>query len=169
MFYPRNLALLCGFCTVICSHSLKPKMRCHHLVKRLTLTDFSQAFCSVDMFQRIKNSWIFRRNGCGGLDVKLNHLFLQGCRIFGMGNNREVMMQAVSLNKIIFLNEAAWTCQLGKVLSLIFCKGLSLTLDVNCHQFSVIILAPFFSKEEESFYQNSSFILRTIDKDSDNI
>lgn len=27
----------------------------------------------------------------------------------------------------------------------------------------------FFSKEKESFDQNSSFILRTIDKDSDNI
>lgn len=50
-----------------------------------------------------------------------------------MDNNREVMMQAVSLNKIIFLNEAAWTCQLGNVLSLIFCKGLSLTLDVHYH------------------------------------
>lgn len=69
----------------------------------------------------IKTSQISSRNGP---DRKLDHCKVR--KISGMDNDRKEMMQAVGLNKIIFcLYKTGWICQLGKVLSLMFCKELT--------------------------------------------
>lgn len=46
--------------------------------------------------------------------MKLNHLFLQGCRIFGMGNNREVMMQSSEFKQNHLFERSSMDLPAGK-------------------------------------------------------
>lgn len=71
-----------------------------------------------------------RRNDCDGLDMKLNHLLLHGCKIFGIDNNRKENDASswFKQDHLLFVqNRVDLPAGKGSALSLMFCKRLSLT------------------------------------------